>query len=103
MRPCSCVYRNVARPRAYALSVAISSQELQRASWKIVSVITRSNRRYVQKDIYVRPVEQNGVRLYKFFRQAGPRKYELIEELAGYGFVSKARAEKKARELERRA
>ncbi len=54
-------------------------------------------------DIYVRPVEQSGVRLYKFFRQTGPRKYELIEELAGYGFVSKARAEKKARELERRA
>ncbi len=51
-------------------------------------------------DIYVRPVEQNGVRLYKFFRQVAPRKYELIPELAGYGFVSKVRAEKKARELE---
>ncbi len=48
-------------------------------------------------DIHVRAVERNGVRLYKFFRQAGPRKYELIEELTGYGFVSKARAEKKAR------
>ncbi len=54
-------------------------------------------------DIYIRPVEQNGVRLYKFFRQTGPRKYELIPELTGYGFVSKARAEKKARELEGRA
>ncbi len=29
--------------------------------------------------------------------------YELIPELTGYGFVSKARAEKKARELEGRA
>ncbi len=53
-------------------------------------------------DIYVRPVEQNSVRLYKFFRQTGPRKYELIKKLADYGFVSKARAEQKARELERR-
>ncbi len=35
-------------------------------------------------DIYVRPVEQNGVRLYKFFWQVAPRKYEIIEELTGY-------------------
>lgn len=54
-------------------------------------------------DIYVRPVEQYGVRLYKFFRQVAPRKYELIPELKDYGFVSKARAEARARELERRA
>ncbi len=44
-----------------------------------------------------------GVRLYKFFRQVAQRKYEPIPELAGYGFVSKARAEKKARELAVRA
>ncbi len=53
-------------------------------------------------DIHVRPVEQNSVRLYKFFWQVGTRNYKLIPELKDYGFVSKARAEKKARELEGR-
>ncbi len=46
-------------------------------------------------DIYVRPVERNGVRLYKFFQQTGPRKYELIEELKDYGLGSVAQWNRK--------
>jgi TPP-dependent indolepyruvate ferredoxin oxidoreductase alpha subunit len=57
-------------------------------------------------DIHVRQYwypDANGVpalKVYKFFRKVGPRKYELIPELMSYGFASKARAEKRAREVE---
>lgn len=52
--------------------------------------------------IYVRPVSgENGSITYKFFKKLARGKYELIPQYANViGFKSKAKAEKRARELE---
>lgn len=59
-------------------------------------------------DIYVKPYiypatdSFKEIRVYKFFRKVGPRKYELLPGYEGWGFSSKAKAEKRAREEEER-
>ncbi len=59
-------------------------------------------------DIYVKPYiypatdSFKEIRVYKFFRKVGPRNYELLPGYEGWGFSSKAKAEKRAREEEER-
>lgn len=53
---------------------------------------------------YVYPATDTSpeIRFFKFFRKVGPRKYELDPRYLDYGFVSKAKAEKRAREIEQK-
>lgn len=56
-----------------------------------------------QIELYVRPVKRESSTVYKFFRKVGNRKYELHPDYLDYGYLSRARAERCAREIERSA
>ncbi len=53
------------------------------------------------RSIYVRPSKDGVSTLYRLFRKVGHRKYELHPLYLDCGFGSRARAERRAREIER--